>query len=84
MLVPDFYHDNITMTPRGNRNPWYLFNDFRVSPISEQKALYFHPGWKTPVILYYAAMELEDRVDVSYLPTHIDLSLLALDDTIPR
>ena len=82
--VPDFYHDQVTRSPKGGRSPWYLFNDFSVAPIAEHKALYFHPAWKVPVILYYAAVELDDRADAAFLPSQLDLNILVFDDSIPR
>jgi len=82
--IPEFYHDQIAHTTKSEReSPWYLFNDFHVTPISEQKVLYFNHTWKTPVILYYVSVEIEDRIDTSFLNTSIDHTLLLVDDSIP-
>lgn len=60
--VDKAYHDlkqkNTTTTALTADTRWYLFNDFTVSPVSVQEAVWFTFDWKVPAILYYSNTEL--------------------------
>ncbi|XP_060522024.1 PAN2-PAN3 deadenylation complex catalytic subunit PAN2 [Cylas formicarius] len=54
--VPDSYLRN----KEHNDNKWYLFNDFNISPVPAQEAVWFSLDWKTPCVLYYSCTDLAD------------------------
>lgn len=42
-------------------NQWYIFNDFTVTPVSQEEAVRFNFDWKIPCSLFYARMDLEEK-----------------------
>ncbi|CAG8702572.1 16980_t:CDS:10, partial [Dentiscutata erythropus] len=68
----------------GSKGPWYLFNDFLVRNVTEQEVFNFQGLWKTPVVLYYSRIDINDLIDISVLPSEIDKSILFKDISISK
>ncbi|KAF9265751.1 hypothetical protein L218DRAFT_859665 [Marasmius fiardii PR-910] len=66
----------------GIGSPWYIFNDFVVSNISEEEALSFPDRWKIPSVLYFERVDTRDSIDLSGLPDLIDPTILCQDTSI--
>ncbi|XP_044730900.1 PAN2-PAN3 deadenylation complex catalytic subunit PAN2 isoform X2 [Chrysoperla carnea] len=50
----------------GDTSQWYLFNDFSVTAVPAQEAVWFSLDWKVPCVLYYVANDLDmTKTDVS-------------------
>ncbi|CCM05048.1 uncharacterized protein FIBRA_07250 [Fibroporia radiculosa] len=62
--------------------PWFVFNDFVVSSITEEQALSFPASWKVPTILYFERKDLVSKLDFSALPNTNDQSILCHDTNI--
>lgn len=43
---------------------WYVFNDFRIEPISEEEALQLCGSWKIPCMMIYTQSKVEELVPV--------------------
>ncbi|KAH8833946.1 ubiquitin carboxyl-terminal hydrolase-domain-containing protein [Flagelloscypha sp. PMI_526] len=63
-------------------SPWFVFNDFTVTNITEEEALSFPDKWKVPAILYLQRTDVKDQLDFSSLPTQVDTSILSQDTSI--
>lgn len=80
MLVPLEYHLRCG-TAEADRNQWYLFNDFLVTPVQEQK-VYSAASWKVPAVATYVREDLDTLVDYSKLPFIVDERFLLRDKTL--
>ena len=76
-------------------SPWFIFNDFVVTNVSEEEALSFPGIWKVcsnllimtwlfiplkvPAIIYLERVDLRGKLDFSDLPARIDPSILSQD-----
>lgn len=63
---PKEYRDNIISCIKVNNdlksvNQWYLFNDFSITPITEQEALFINLEWKLPCVLYYSCCNVNKK-----------------------
>ncbi|KAH9484202.1 PAN2-PAN3 deadenylation complex catalytic subunit PAN2 [Psilocybe cubensis] len=76
----------IVRVPEAESNdassPWFLFNDFVVTNISQQEALSFQGQWKVPAILYFERQNVESMLDFSHLTQKLDPSILSRDTSI--
>ncbi|CED82537.1 pab-dependent poly-specific ribonuclease subunit pan2 [Phaffia rhodozyma] len=63
-------------------SPWYIFNDFLVSNISEEEALSFAGSWKTPAVIIYERTDSRQPLDLSILPMGIEPSILSRDVSV--
>ncbi|KAI8355181.1 ubiquitin carboxyl-terminal hydrolase-domain-containing protein [Blakeslea trispora] len=66
-----------TEAPNGSKSSaWYLFNDFLVRKIRPEEVFSFKGTWKTPAVLQYTRIDLDDLLDMESLPSQVDYSLL--------
>ncbi|KAK7049364.1 poly(A)-specific ribonuclease [Paramarasmius palmivorus] len=77
--VPD---SELKNTSAEGRSPWYVFNDFVVSNISEEEALSIPDRWKVPSVLYLERSDTRETLDFSGLPDQIDPTILCRDTSI--
>ncbi|KAI9283728.1 ubiquitin carboxyl-terminal hydrolase-domain-containing protein [Umbelopsis sp. AD052] len=68
----------------SEKSPWYLFNDFLVKNIEADEVFSFKGSWKIPSILQYTRVDLDQLLDLSKLPSHVDLSILFRDISITK
>lgn len=61
IYVSNSYHEMKLGHVGGNCGQWYLFNDFSISPVSYQEAVWFTLDWKVPCVLYYTSTEITKR-----------------------
>ncbi|TDL27635.1 hypothetical protein BD410DRAFT_782767 [Rickenella mellea] len=63
-------------------SPWFIFNDFAVSNISEGDALSFPGSWKVPTVIYLERIDMRGKIDYSGLPNTVDAMDLTRDLSI--
>ncbi|KAJ3516724.1 hypothetical protein NLJ89_g949 [Agrocybe chaxingu] len=63
-------------------SPWFLFNDFVVTNISQDEALGFPDRWKVPAVIYLERPDMHDMLDFSGLLSDLDQSILSRDTSI--
>ncbi|KAF9456453.1 ubiquitin carboxyl-terminal hydrolase-domain-containing protein [Collybia nuda] len=63
-------------------SPWFIFNDFVVSNISQDEALNFSAKWKVPAILYFERINIREAIDLNTLPEETDEGILCHDTSI--
>uniref|UniRef100_A0A0W0F3U7 PAN2-PAN3 deadenylation complex catalytic subunit PAN2 n=1 Tax=Moniliophthora roreri TaxID=221103 RepID=A0A0W0F3U7_MONRR len=66
----------------AGESPWYVFNDFVVSNISEEEALRCPDRWKAPSVIYLERVDTRDSLDYSGLPDRMDPTVLCRDTSI--
>ncbi|KAI9469074.1 MAG: ubiquitin carboxyl-terminal hydrolase-domain-containing protein [Benjaminiella poitrasii] len=64
--------------------PWYLFNDFLVRKIRHEEVFSYKGTWKTPAVLQYNRVDLENLYTLDVLPSEVDYSLLFKDLSIAQ
>ncbi|KAI8829400.1 ubiquitin carboxyl-terminal hydrolase-domain-containing protein [Chytriomyces cf. hyalinus JEL632] len=60
---------------------WLLFNDFLVEPISANEATQF-TKWKTPTVMQYIRVDLNDMIDYSKLDSAVPLDSLLTETAV--
>lgn len=66
----------------GLSSPWFLFNDFVVTNISQKEALSFPDKWKFPAIVYLERSDIGSILDLSELSYSLDSSILNRETSI--
>ncbi|KAF8969950.1 ubiquitin carboxyl-terminal hydrolase-domain-containing protein [Flammula alnicola] len=66
----------------GMSSPWFLFNDFVVTNISQEEALSFPDKWKFPAIVYLERVDSRSTLNFSDLTYDLDSSILSRDTSI--
>ncbi|KAI7871039.1 ubiquitin carboxyl-terminal hydrolase-domain-containing protein [Spinellus fusiger] len=66
----------------NTKSPWYLFNDFLAKSIRPEEVLSLKGTWKTPAVLQYTRVDLDDLLDLDKLPSEVDCSMLFRDFSI--
>ena len=60
---------------------WYVFNDFAITPITETEAVTFNMEWKVPSVLIYQRQEIEGKYETE-IDTNKDSSILFCDKSL--
>lgn len=72
------YH---TRKEAEEKEQWYVFNDFAITPVSEHDALSFNMDWKVPCVLVYARRDINNVYDLNILP-QISSNILYSDKSL--
>eukprot|EP01135_Chromosphaera_perkinsii_P008462 Nk52_evm30s1360 gene=Nk52_evmTU30s1360 len=63
---------------------WYLFNDFSVSPISKNDALYFNARWKMPCCLFFVKRKEQNHPEHFNLKSNLSSEVLFTENPLAR
>lgn len=63
IYISNSYHKLKLGSDWAKPGQWYLFNDFSISPVSYQEAVWFTLDWKIPCVLYYSSTEFTKADD---------------------
>ena len=63
---------------------WYIFNDFTITPIPPQEAVWFNLKWKVPCILFFTSIEVPKPLEQLEFCNPITVDIFAEDKSIQR
>jgi len=63
---------------------WYIFNDFTITPIPSQEAVWFNLKWKIPCVLFFAAVEVPRCLETLEFHNPITVDIFAEDKSVQR
>ena len=63
---------------------WYIFNDFTITPIPGQEAIWFNLKWKIPCILFFASEEVPRPLELLEYSNPITVDIFAEDKSVQR
>jgi len=63
---------------------WYIFNDFTITPIPAQEAIWFNLKWKIPCIMFFSAEEVPRPLELLEYRNPITVDIFAEDKSIQK
>ncbi|TFL07786.1 ubiquitin carboxyl-terminal hydrolase-domain-containing protein [Pterulicium gracile] len=66
------------------KSPWFVFNDFVVTNVTEDDALGFSGSWKVPAIVYLERVDIDSMLNLSCLPQQMNPAILCRDTSISQ